>query len=121
MFRITLVSWIVQQNNGAAAFQTVPHIHYHVIPKTAGPFPPVEPPAVIPQARGPHSPTSCASTGRLHPFTSPSCRFLTGDQATARSSLLTTAGAEVGSLAPSPHDVTSIRATLVPLLSEPPP
>jgi histidine triad (HIT) family protein len=39
---------LVQQNNGVAAFQTVPHIHFHVIPKTAGPFPPIEPPALIP-------------------------------------------------------------------------
>lgn len=39
---------LVQQNNGAAAFQTVPHIHFHVIPKTAGPFPPIEPPDLIP-------------------------------------------------------------------------
>ncbi|MEA3056086.1 MAG: histidine triad family protein [Actinomycetota bacterium] len=39
---------LVQQNNGAAAFQTVPHIHFHVIPKTAGPFPPIEPSDLIP-------------------------------------------------------------------------
>ena len=39
---------LIQQNNGAAAFQTVPHLHVHVIPKVAGPFPPHEPPEVIP-------------------------------------------------------------------------
>lgn len=39
---------LVQQNNGAAAFQTVPHLHFHVIPKVAGPFPPLEPPELIP-------------------------------------------------------------------------
>jgi histidine triad (HIT) family protein len=39
---------LVQQNNGVAAFQSVPHIHFHVIPKTAGPFPPVEPPPFVP-------------------------------------------------------------------------
>lgn len=41
---------LVQQNNGAAAFQTVPHLHFHVIPKVAGPFPPVEPPTPLPAA-----------------------------------------------------------------------
>ncbi|MEY2474633.1 MAG: histidine triad family protein [Actinomycetota bacterium] len=39
---------LVQQNNGVAAFQTVPHVHFHVIPKTVGPFPPLEPPPQIP-------------------------------------------------------------------------
>jgi len=39
---------LVQQNNGVAAFQTVPHVHFHVIPKVAGPFPPIEPPELIP-------------------------------------------------------------------------
>jgi histidine triad (HIT) family protein len=39
---------LVQQNNGVAAFQSVPHVHVHVIPKTVGPFPPVEPPPFIP-------------------------------------------------------------------------
>jgi len=39
---------LVQQNNGAAAFQTVPHIHFHVIPKVAGPFPPHDPPQPVP-------------------------------------------------------------------------
>ena len=39
---------LVQQNNGVAAFQSVPHIHFHVIPKAAGPFPPVEPQPFIP-------------------------------------------------------------------------
>jgi histidine triad (HIT) family protein len=39
---------LIQQNNGAAAFQTVPHIHFHVIPKVAGPFPPHEAPHIIP-------------------------------------------------------------------------
>lgn len=39
---------LIHQNNGAAAFQTVPHIHFHVIPKVAGPFPPVEAPPMIP-------------------------------------------------------------------------
>jgi histidine triad (HIT) family protein len=34
---------LVQQNNGAAAFQTVPHTHFHVVPKRPGPFPPLEP------------------------------------------------------------------------------
>ncbi|HET6909265.1 MAG TPA: HIT domain-containing protein [Mycobacteriales bacterium] len=33
---------LVQQNNGLAAFQTVPHVHFHVIPKIVGPFPPAE-------------------------------------------------------------------------------
>lgn len=39
---------LVQQNSGAAAFQTVPHIHFHVIPKVVGPFPPHDPPRMIP-------------------------------------------------------------------------
>jgi histidine triad (HIT) family protein len=34
---------LVQQHNGVAAFQTVPHLHVHVIPKTAeAQFPPTE-------------------------------------------------------------------------------
>ena len=33
----------IQQRNGAAAEQTVPHVHFHVVPRRAGiPFPPVE-------------------------------------------------------------------------------
>jgi diadenosine tetraphosphate (Ap4A) HIT family hydrolase len=39
---------LVQQNNGIAAFQTVPHIHVHVIPKLPGPFPPAQPPELMP-------------------------------------------------------------------------
>jgi histidine triad (HIT) family protein len=40
---------LVQQHNGAAAFQTVPHIHFHVIPKRQGvPFPPAEEVPVTP-------------------------------------------------------------------------
>lgn len=39
---------LVQQHNGEAAFQTVPHFHVHVIPKAVGPFPRPEPPEVIP-------------------------------------------------------------------------
>jgi diadenosine tetraphosphate (Ap4A) HIT family hydrolase len=35
---------LIQQHNGVAAFQTVPHVHFHVIPKTPGPFPGPEPP-----------------------------------------------------------------------------
>ncbi len=32
---------LVQQNNGEAAYQTVPHVHFHVIPMRRGsPFPP---------------------------------------------------------------------------------
>lgn len=32
---------LIQQDNGIAAFQTVPHVHFHVIPKRADvPFPP---------------------------------------------------------------------------------
>jgi diadenosine tetraphosphate (Ap4A) HIT family hydrolase len=38
----------LQQNNGVAAFQTVPHVHVHVIPKVPGPFPPAQPPALMP-------------------------------------------------------------------------
>jgi histidine triad (HIT) family protein len=30
---------LIQQHNGVAAFQTVPHVHFHVIPKRPGPFP----------------------------------------------------------------------------------
>ena len=34
---------LVQQHNGVAAFQTVPHFHVHVIPKRdSTPFPPLE-------------------------------------------------------------------------------
>lgn len=34
---------LVSQHNGASAFQTVPHVHVHVIPKRSdAPFPPVE-------------------------------------------------------------------------------
>lgn len=39
---------LISQHNGVAAFQSVPHIHYHVIPKVAGPFPPTEAPAYVP-------------------------------------------------------------------------
>lgn len=40
---------LIQQHNGVAAFQTVPHVHVHVIPKRAGtPFPPVEEVPVTP-------------------------------------------------------------------------
>jgi histidine triad (HIT) family protein len=40
---------LVQQHNGEAAFQTVPHIHFHVIPKRAdSPFPPPEQPPIVP-------------------------------------------------------------------------
>ncbi|HET7127622.1 MAG TPA: HIT family protein [Gaiellaceae bacterium] len=40
---------LVQQQNGTEAFQTVPHVHFHVIPKAAGaPFPPVEDVPIIP-------------------------------------------------------------------------
>jgi histidine triad (HIT) family protein len=40
---------LIQQHNGEAAFQTVPHVHFHVIPKRAdSPFPPPEPPPIIP-------------------------------------------------------------------------
>ena len=39
---------LIQQNNGVAAFQTVPHIHVHVIPKIPGPFPPRQPPELMP-------------------------------------------------------------------------
>jgi histidine triad (HIT) family protein len=39
---------LVQQHNGIAAFQTVPHVHFHVVPKSPGPFPPAEPAQVIP-------------------------------------------------------------------------
>ena len=41
-------SVLIQQNNGVAAFQTVPHIHFHVIPKVPGPFPPAQPPELMP-------------------------------------------------------------------------
>jgi histidine triad (HIT) family protein len=39
---------LIQQNNGVAAFQTVPHVHVHVIPKIPGPFPPAQPPELVP-------------------------------------------------------------------------
>jgi len=39
---------LIQQNNRVAAFQTVPHIHFHVIPKVPGPCPPSQPPEVVP-------------------------------------------------------------------------
>jgi histidine triad (HIT) family protein len=40
---------LVQQHNGTAAFQTVPHIHFHVVPKRAdAPFPPTHEVAVTP-------------------------------------------------------------------------
>lgn len=41
---------LIQQHNGVAAFQTVPHVHFHVIPKVPGPFPPLETPPVVPAA-----------------------------------------------------------------------
>jgi histidine triad (HIT) family protein len=40
---------LVQQHNGAGAFQTVPHVHFHVIPKAAdAPFPPSEEVPIVP-------------------------------------------------------------------------
>jgi histidine triad (HIT) family protein len=43
---------LVQQHNGVAAFQTVGHVHVHVVPKVAGPFPPAEPvPRLSPEER----------------------------------------------------------------------
>lgn len=40
---------LIQQHNGIAAFQTVPHFHVHVIPKRrAAPFPPVEEVPIMP-------------------------------------------------------------------------
>ena len=40
---------LVQQHNGTGAFQTVPHVHFHVIPKAAGaPFPPRNEVPIIP-------------------------------------------------------------------------
>jgi histidine triad (HIT) family protein len=40
---------VIQQNNGAGGFQTVPHIHVHVIPKTAeAPIPPATEVPVVP-------------------------------------------------------------------------
>ena len=41
---------LVQQNNGLAAFQTVPHVHFHVVPKRVGPFPPSSPVEIVPPA-----------------------------------------------------------------------
>jgi histidine triad (HIT) family protein len=43
---------LVQQHNGADAFQTVPHVHVHVIPKAKGsPFPPSEEAVVASEER----------------------------------------------------------------------
>ena len=40
---------LIQQHNGEAAFQTVPHVHFHVVPKLAGlPFPPPDEPQETP-------------------------------------------------------------------------
>ena len=40
---------LVQQHNGAGAFQTVPHVHFHVIPKVAdAPFPPDHEVPIVP-------------------------------------------------------------------------
>jgi histidine triad (HIT) family protein len=40
---------LVQQHNRTGAFQTVPHVHFHVIPKAVGvPFPPPEEVPIIP-------------------------------------------------------------------------
>ena len=40
---------LVQQHNGTGAFQTVPHVHFHVIPKEAdAPFPPPEEVPIVP-------------------------------------------------------------------------
>ena len=39
---------LIQQSNGVAAFQSVPHVHVHVIPKVAGPYPPIVEPQIIP-------------------------------------------------------------------------
>lgn len=40
---------LVQQHNGAGAFQTVPHVHFHVIPKAAdAPFPPLAEVPIVP-------------------------------------------------------------------------
>jgi len=42
-------SILVQQHNGKGAFQTVPHVHFHVIPKAVdAPFPPKEEVPIIP-------------------------------------------------------------------------
>ena len=41
---------LVQQHNGVAAFQTVGHVHVHVVPKIPGPFPPAEPVPRLPLA-----------------------------------------------------------------------
>ena len=40
---------LIQQHNGVAAFQTVPHFHVHVIPKRGeAPFPPGEEVSITP-------------------------------------------------------------------------
>jgi histidine triad (HIT) family protein len=39
---------LVHQHNGVAAFQTVPHVHVHVVPKAPGPFPPATTPEIVP-------------------------------------------------------------------------
>lgn len=40
---------LIQQHNGVGAFQTVPHVHFHVVPKRAdAPFPPTHDVEVTP-------------------------------------------------------------------------
>lgn len=40
---------LVTNANGVEAFQTVPHVHFHVIPRrVALPFPPAETPGIVP-------------------------------------------------------------------------
>jgi len=54
---------LIQQHNGVAAFQTVRHIHFHVIPKRAdAPFPPTEEAEVVPYERR----VALAKTIRAH-------------------------------------------------------